>query len=172
MEFGQVLLWHSPADRVQRPTLSTFYPLPSPFTSGHDLGACLPLPGGTMCLPLRDGCPTVPGATISNGGLLWVSPLVPVREKRKHYKRGWALFGQHVTGVQTQLRNTMLPRLAVGTGNVSENCQVTVKKPPSTSAAVPASPALNNPCKQKSALPAQPQMGLPFGWGWRRVFQK
>lgn len=113
-----------------------------------------------MCLPLLDGCPTVPGAVISNGGSLWVSPLVPVKEKRKHCKRGWAQLGQHVTGVQTQLRNTMLPRLSVGTGSVSENCQVMAKKPPSASAAVPASPALNNPCKQKSALPAQPQ-----NWG-------
>lgn len=164
MEFSQVLLWPSPADRVwvRRPTLSTFHPFPSPFTSEHDLGACLPLPGGTMCLPLLDGCPTVPRAAISNGGSLWVPPLVPVREKRKHCKRGWAQLGQHVTSVQTQLRNTMLPRLSAGTGSVSEDCQVTAKKPPSASAAVPASPALNNPCKQNSALPAQPQMGLPF----------
>lgn len=96
------------------------------------------------------------------GGSLWVPPLVPVREKRKLCKRGWAQLGQHVTSVQTQLRNTMLPRLSAGTGSVSEDCQVTAKKPPSASAAVPASPALNNPCKQNSALPAQPQMGLPF----------
>lgn len=138
-----------------------FSPLPSPFTSGHDLGVCLPLPGGTVCLPLLDGCPTVPGAAISNGDSLWVSPLVPVREKRKHCKRGWAqLTACHQCADSAEKHNAA--QVSVGTGSVSENRQVTAKKPSSASAAVPASAALNNPYKQKSALPAQAQMGLPF----------
>lgn len=106
------------ADWVQSPHSALFTPSPSPFTSGHDLGSCLSLPEAQYTVPLLDGCPTVPGAVVSNRDSLWVSSFVSVREIRKRCKLGRAQLRQHATSVQTQLRNTILPRLSVGTGSV------------------------------------------------------
>lgn len=55
----------------------------------------------------------------------------------------------------------------------AEGCQVAARKPASSPAAVPASPAANNSCKQKSALPVQSQkQGCLSDGASGGVFQK
>lgn len=144
------------ADRVQSPHSALFTPVPSPFTSGHDLGPCPPLPGSTLCFPLLGRCPTVTGAVISNRGSLWVSSFVPVRKMREHCKSGlgpaWTV--RHQCADSAEKYNPS--QAFCGHQRCAEGWQVT-RKPASSSAAVPASPAVNNSCKQKSAFPVQSQ---------------
>lgn len=160
------------ADRVQSQSSALFTPVPSPFTSRHDLGPCLPLPGSTLCFPLLVRCPTVTGTVISNRDLLWVSSFVPVRKMRKHCKSGlgpaWTARHQCADSAE----NYDPSQAFCGHRPCAEGCQVT-RKPASSSAAVPASPAVNNSCKQKSALPVQSQkQGCLSDGASGGVFQK